>query len=205
MSTYPPTSCALKQEPNEENTRDTMVDEHEIPEMGHHYIDDELEELPPDVLMEDDESNPPADYPPEEKSHIRLTTRSHTDRILKAAEEWYSNKKSIAIQKARNELFINLAAGIFRPIYEPLSQRQNPTEFLIRNRWEEGINYLEKMKEHNSEGAFPDSLIKQLQDILNNGDWRTIHGIVEMSDQCRTLLLYPQRSNIQQGPKIHIR
>lgn len=89
MSTHPPSSSALKQEPDENSIRDTMVDGHVIPQLEHHYIDDisdyddpnveinnEIEEISSDLLEEDDESNKPTQFPPE-KNHISDSPPDH--------------------------------------------------------------------------------------------------------------------------------
>lgn len=126
--------------------------------------------------------------------------------IIEAAEEWYTDIKIVELQQARDDLFMNLAQGIFHYVYEPLTKKQKPDESLIANRLHEGVNYLEKIRQNNTTGAFPDSLINDLQEILKNGDWGSVHGIIEMSNKCRILLRHvPTTFVIQKRPKIHER
>lgn len=181
MSTHPPETA----EAIEESIRDTLVDSQELPQIGRHRIDDE------------DSDIEFGDLPKAEESHIQLIaqgkTKTPVNQILDEAEKWYSDKKQITIletQQIREELYITLTRDIFGYIYTDLVQKRTIDEALIQNRYDEGLAYLERLKKDSAcQKALPIFMLNRLQSILKTGNWRSIRGLLEMSESCKMILI----------------
>jgi hypothetical protein len=165
---------------------------------------DEIEELSEcDYELFEEADFDTAEIPVPQESAIRLITNRKvqvtTNSIIAEAQEWYSDKNRVKLEKIdfevkyqifRSKLFLHMASRFFAPVYTPLTHGKKADKTMIKNHRTKGITFLEQFKTKEFAKAVPKLMIETAQQALKDGNWKTINGIIQMSNKCRLALIH---------------